>query len=74
MSVDAVRNGYFQARFDHKNNTVHFGGQVRLVLHLIELAVFAAVEIADACSCRCRSPACLRRNADMAACCRAPAL
>lgn len=26
--VDAVRNGYFQARFDHKNNTVHFGGQV----------------------------------------------
>jgi hypothetical protein len=30
MIVDAVRNGYFQARFDHKNNTVHFGGQVRL--------------------------------------------
>ena len=29
MIVDAVRNGYFQARFDHKNNTVHFGGQVR---------------------------------------------
>ena len=28
MIVDAVRNGYFQARFDHKNNTVHFGGQV----------------------------------------------
>ncbi|KAI3438410.1 hypothetical protein D9Q98_000841 [Chlorella vulgaris] len=27
MIVDAVRNGYFQARFDHKNNTVHFGGQ-----------------------------------------------
>lgn len=26
--VDAVRNGYLQARFDHKNNTVHFGGQV----------------------------------------------
>ncbi|KAL4444951.1 hypothetical protein ABPG77_004001 [Micractinium sp. CCAP 211/92] len=25
--VDAVRNGYLQARFDHKNNTVHFGGQ-----------------------------------------------
>ena len=30
MIVDAVRNSYFQARFDHKNNTVHFGGQVRL--------------------------------------------
>ena len=30
MIVDAVRNGDFQARFDHKNNTVHFGGQVRL--------------------------------------------
>ena len=28
MIVDAVRNGYLQARFDHKNNTVHFGGQV----------------------------------------------
>ncbi len=27
MIVDAVRSGYFQARFDHKNNTVHFGGQ-----------------------------------------------
>lgn len=25
--MDAVRSGYFQARFDHKNNTVHFGGQ-----------------------------------------------
>jgi hypothetical protein len=29
MIVDAVRSGYFQARFDHKHNTVHFGGQVR---------------------------------------------
>lgn len=27
MIVDAVRSGYFQARFDHKHNTVHFGGQ-----------------------------------------------
>ena len=27
LIVDAVRYGYFQARFDHKNNTVHFGGQ-----------------------------------------------
>ena len=27
MIVEAVRSGYFQARFDHKNNTVHFGGQ-----------------------------------------------
>ncbi|PSC76450.1 eukaryotic translation initiation factor 3 subunit A-like [Micractinium conductrix] len=27
MIVDAVRSGYLQARFDHKNNTVHFGGQ-----------------------------------------------
>ena len=25
--VEAVRNGYLQARFDHRNGTVHFGGQ-----------------------------------------------
>lgn len=29
LIVDGVRHGYFNARFDHKNNTVHFGGQVR---------------------------------------------
>eukprot|EP00887_Chlorella_sp_A99_P004683 scaffold4.g4683.t1 len=27
LIVDAVRYGYLQARFDHKHNTVHFGGQ-----------------------------------------------
>lgn len=26
LIVDAVRHGYLQARFDHRNGTVHFGG------------------------------------------------
>ncbi len=29
LIVDGVKHGYFNARFDHKHNTVHFGGQVR---------------------------------------------
>lgn len=27
LIIEAVRHGYLQARFDHRNGTVHFGGQ-----------------------------------------------
>ena len=27
LVIEAVRHGYLQARFDHRNGTVHFGGQ-----------------------------------------------